>query len=720
MATAATTSPLSALAQDCHILTHYDDVAGKRQVPSDESLLAILRGLGVEIDAPDQARDILERRGHDRRVRGIEPVHVAWNGRIPPIAVVVPRVNADEPIEFELETAAEAIAGRLPLETTGPLGRRDEQWRDQYVSRAVHVPHRLAMGYYRLRLQSGQRRLETLIISSPRQAFGHVAGGGRRRLFQGARQRAWGSFLPLYALRHQGDWGVGDFSALGELARWTGSQGGSLVGTLPLLAAFLDENFEPSPYGPASRMFWNEVYLDVVELPEWSAWHARTQGAGDDRERRLAALRAAGEVDYRETMRLKRGALEPMSRQFFEQRTRQFDQFEQFVQSQPQVEDYARFRAACERRRTPWEQWEPRARGGVLEEGDVDRAAVNYHLYVQWAAAQQLQAAEDTANRSGCGLYMDLPIGVHRSGYDAWRYQPSFTACTVGAPPDTMYTRGQSWGLPAMHPERLREDGYALLRQVMAANMRYASALRIDHVPGLHRLFCIPPGGEGADGAYVRYHADETYAVAIVESHRAECALIGENLGTVPPEVDRKMKVHGVAGMWVAPYELEGGRGGTLRPPPRRSVASLNTHDMFPLAAWWNGEDIDDRRQSGLLDDADVVKERQQRAGALEQLKEWMRRSGDSPPADQSGPQQEIPVARLLRALARSSAELVLVNLEDLWLERKPQNVPGTSVERPNWRRKARYSFEEFSGMIDVLEALADVDSSQHSQESDP
>jgi 4-alpha-glucanotransferase len=206
------------------------------------------------------------------------------------------------------------------------------------------------------------------------------------------------------------------------------------------------------------------------------------------------------------------------------------------------------------------------------------------------------------------------------------------------------------------------------------------------------------------------------YAVTILESHRHQCELVGENLGTMPAYVNRHIQAHGIAGMWVAPYELEPGRRTVLAPPASNDVVMLNTHDMPPFVAWWTGGDIDDRLELGLIDAQGAAREREERFNAIRQLKDWLRSRGALTIEHQESDQQ-VPVQPMLRSILDSPARLLLVNLEDLWLETRPQNIPGTSNERPNWRRKSRYRFEEFSKMPQVLEVLSELTSLHNAKE---
>ena len=166
-----------------------------------------------------------------------------------------------------------------------------------------------------------------------------------------------------------------------------------------------------------------------------------------------------------------------------------------------------------------------------------------YHLYNQLIAEEQIAAL----SHRGIDLYLDLPLGVHRHGYDTWREQSLFADdMAVGAPPMPPLKEDKIGAPPPVLPHKSRHQGHRYLRLAFRTRMRHAGTLRIDHVMGLHRQFWIPNGADVADGVYVRYPADDLYAVASLESHRARCELVGENLGIVPDVVNKKMARHGL------------------------------------------------------------------------------------------------------------------------------------------------------------------------------
>jgi 4-alpha-glucanotransferase len=356
------------------------------------------------------------------------------------------------------------------------------------------------------------------------------------------------------------------------------------------------------------------------------------------------------------------------------------------------VREYARFRAVYDRLGVSWEKWPERLRGGRIRPEDYDAAAENYHSYAQWAAQRQMNELVENYRRKGLRLYLDLPLGVNRNGFDVWREQEVF-ACeaNAGAPPDMFFSKGQNWGFPPVMPERLRQTRYQHVIEYLRFQMRHAGMLRIDHVMGLHRLYWIPPGFSAEAGAYVRYPAEELHAVVCLESHRNRCEIIGENLGTVPAEVNQAMDRHGHGRMYVVQFEQQAKKE-ALRPPAENTVASLDTHDTPTFTAHWRGLDIPFRAKLGLLRREQIKKERATRKKLNLWTLRFLRRKGLL-----AGGRSETPAVMnaLVRWLGKSQAKMVLVSLEDLWGETRPQNVPGTMTEYPNWSRKAKMSLED-------------------------
>lgn len=675
---------LQTLARLHGVQTSYIDMAHCRQWASNESLLAILQVLGVPIedtrDAPAALRET--RSAISRRV--LEPVSAVWPEQPAPLPLRLPAsvnpglLHCEWTLESGKTIRTKSRPEHLPCQrVTQPLGL-------PHITRRIPVPERLPVGYHQLRIDTRLGRFESHILCAP------------RRTFQNRARPSWGLFAPLYALHSNRSWGAGDLVDLEDLISWTHRLGGSFVGTLPLLPAFLDEPCEPSPYSPVSRLFWNEFYLCLERVPELAVCPtAQKRLRSRTFQDALRNLRQAQLVDYPAQMTLQRQILEPLSRAFFSQPPARRRDFDTFLRQHPDLADYARFRAVHEEQRQPWKEWPARLRGGELRDSDAQRPRIQYHLYVQWLAHQQMAQLSQHARQCAVELYLDLPLGTHRDGYDTWRYPGLFALeASGGAPPDPVFTQGQDWGFPPLHPQRSREQGHAYLRAYLRHHLQHARMLRIDHVMGLHRLYWVPHGLPATHGAYVTYPADEFYAVLSIESHRHQASIIGENLGTVPPQVNRSLARHQVNGMFVVQYELRPPPHPPLRPLPAPAIASLNTHDMPPFAAFWQQLDLADRLDLGLLRPSDLAPERRRRQRLLQSLIRWLRRRRWLGPTEED---PEAVLSALLRHLGSSPARWVQVNLEDLWLETASQNTPGTSTERTNWRRKLRHSIPELT-----------------------
>lgn len=457
-------------------------------------------------------------------------------------------------------------------------------------------------------------------------------------------ERKLGVFGPLYAVRSGRGGGVGDLEDLATLCEWAGVVGASLVSTLPLLAGRYASPTDGCPYAPVSRSVFSELFLDVTSM--------MTEGERAEAER----LGQASLIDYAASWDLKRRVLER------EAAKADAASIEAFLGGDALVAQYAKWRA--------------------LESGDP--SAERLYGYAQKLLHEQLAAVRDRAGAAGCGLYLDLPVGVVAGGFDVHR-QPDLYArgVAVGAPPDAYFPEGQVWGFPPMIPERVRLGGNAELAEATRRHLRYASTLRLDHVMGLWRLYWIPDGHGADDGVYVRYDAAGSLDLLADLSHEHQATFIGENLGTVPPEVDAAMIKRKLMGMTAAQYD-----GGDQAMAPGASkpelLAAANTHDMPTFAGYLEGRDIDLRRALRLLDKSAAKYDARLREAAVERLHETLDVRDEDDLFD-----------ALMERLCDSPAPVVMLALEDLWSESEPQNIPGVSEGYPCWRRPMRMPLEE-------------------------
>jgi len=686
-------SNLEELARLYGVETSFVDTWKQRRIVSAEALLDTCRLLGAAADKMDDVPAAVRDRQHEIGRQIIEPVYVIRQDAPAEVTLRIAQAPHQSRFQWHLEledgVTWEASGGVEELPTL-----REESLDGRVFSiRRLRLGKHLPNGYHRLAFEWEGQTCESLIIVSPPEAWSFASGPERRR---------WGAFLPLYALYRESSSATGDYSDLSELMQWIADCGGSFAATLPLLATLWELTDDPSPYQPASRLFWNEFYLDLKQIPEYSQRPA-TQSSGPDE------TFDPGLVNYVAEMTAKRRVLQELSASFFQRASSELDALRRQCERDPELKLFARFRAVGERQRRPWTQWPDRLQQGTITESDYDESVYHYHLFTQWQVQQQLAAVRKTADERGLLWYLDYPLGVSDAGFDVWRHQELFVReAAGGAPPDDFFTKGQNWGFPPMHPERLRRDGYAYFIQTLRAHLQHARVLRLDHIMGLYRFYWVPRGHRADDGAYVRYPMEEMFAILALESHRHGARIIGENLGTVPDEVNEALVRYNVDGMYVLQFAANADDPQTAIPPvPSNVAASLNTHDTPAFAAFWEGLDIDDRVRLDLLTTGDAQQEHVRRQNLRRQVIEFLHREQLLETAE---PASGEVLSACLAFLARSDAEFVVVTLEDLWGEREPQNRPGTYGDTPNWRRRAAWSLEEFRDRPVVREILARVD----------
>ncbi|MFC1558981.1 4-alpha-glucanotransferase [Gemmatimonadota bacterium] len=689
---------LRMLARLYGLQTSYQDVFGASRSTPVDAVLDILRQLGAPVQGIGDVPGALRERRETLTRHFCEPVVVARAGESTEVRLRVP----------------ESLAGRtLRAELTLESGERRE-WETPCAS--FLLPDDLPVGYHQLDLEAGTMTARSQVLSAPVSAPALSARG---------RGREWGAFLPLYALHTEKSLGVGDLGDLAALMDWVSDLGGSFIGILPILTTFCTTGGTPSPYAPASRLFWNECYLHFASIPEFGT----SPEAADLLEssvfsEAVSRSRSSGYVDFREVAPLRRRVLEILSNRFFAEGTdtgtgdslpdesRPGDarraSFERFRSHYPLAEEYARFMAARERFGSPWQQWPDRQRSGDLRADDHADEVFRYHLYVQWLMAGQLDDLAARGRTGGIDLYLDYPVGVPQDSFDVWRFRDLFlSGSSVGAPPDTFFRKGQRWGFPPADPQQERRQGYEYFIAGIRNHLRFAGMLRIDHIMGLHRTYVIPDGFDATAGAYLRSNATERYAILRIEAHRTGAALIGEDLGTVPRSVRVSMKQEGIGRMFVLQSELRSDPDASVAPVTSDALASLGTHDMPLFAAFWRDEDTALLQQLGHLDQGDAGEIDSERGDRRNALLVYLMKEGL---LEEGTPDLETIIPACHALLATGCAPAMMVTLEDLWLETRPQNVPGTTDEQPNWSRRSALSLEEMMRSGTVVEALETID----------
>jgi glycogen operon protein len=614
---------------------------------------------------------------------GIAPVtRILRDGDPLTIDVTLAAAHWDESILWTVTDDRGTVrAGTLALRET-PVVRFFERDGTTVDTRRITLPFTVSANSYRVTLDV--------------RTFGHagidVVAAPRRAYLPRRQGRIWGIAVQLYTLRSRRNWGIGDFTDLERMCEIAGAAGASLVGINPLHASHRSDPEAASPYAPTSRRFLNWLAIDVEMVPEAAdpdVQHYITSVAED-----LAALRAKAFVDYTGVAMVKAPALKLCFAGLRGERTAKFAEF--MERGGTALLHFATHETITARYGRSSAMWPAALRANDPEAIAAfrrsDTRAIEFSMYLQWVAAEQLDDVASTAKSHGVDLYRDLAVGVESGGAEAWGTSDYITTASVGAPPDLLNTYGQDWGLPPLSPATLARDGYAAFAGLLADNMVDAGALRIDHAMSLMRLFWIPQGSKPADGAYVAYPFDDLLAILAQESVRAKCMIIGEDLGTVPPGFREKMAANNVLSYRILLFERDA--SGRFLPPdeyPELALAATGTHDLPPLAGWLEGDDITLHHRLGLITEADVPVIQASRTGSVAALMEALRSTGDLGAFEES---TEALVLGAYRYLARSPARIVMLQLEDALGEHTPVNIPGTNLEYPNWRRRLHDDLE--------------------------
>ncbi|MGV9454792.1 4-alpha-glucanotransferase [Streptomyces sp. NPDC003635] len=648
---------LARLAELHGVATSYRPSPDRTVRASATALTLALAALDVDAHTPEAVRRSLAAREHELKQRLLPPTVVCWHGSGPPAAL-----------------------------TGLPPGTRLRVQTEQGETRAA--ADRLPPGVHRLTATAPDGRTGTahLVVAPARLP---VAAG-----------RSHGLLVQLYSLLSRRSWGMGDLGDLAELAGWAGRTFGSgFVQVNPLHAAVPGAPTDPSPYRPSSRRFPDPVHLRVEDIPEYARIEDRERlRALLERAERLreSVLEKGALIDRDAVWELKREALE-LIREVPLGPGRRAAYADFLAEEGQALEDHATWCALAEVHGSDWRRWpaalrDPRSPETARARGELmDR--VDFHSLLVWLTDAQLTAAQRTARDAGMavGIVHDLAVGVHPEGADSWAQQEYFAVgMSVGAPPDAFNARGQDWGLPPWRPDRLAESGYAPYRRLLKALFRYAGALRIDHVMGLFRLWWVPQGHPPTEGTYVRHDAEAMLAVLVLEASRAGASVIGEDLGTVEPGVREALRARGVLGTSVLWFERDWeGDGRPLPPETWRSdcLATATTHDLPSTAARLTGDHVELRHSLGLL----TRSLEEERAEAAADTGEWLAllsRLGllHGTGGGHGTSQEEAEIQAVHRFLLRTPARMVGVWLPDTVGDRRPQNLPGTWDQYPNWR----------------------------------
>ncbi|MBN8540143.1 MAG: 4-alpha-glucanotransferase [Deltaproteobacteria bacterium] len=621
---------------DCSVLHQMIEQLAERTISTDQDL--------------DRLREDLK---DDRWAHGLPPSIVAWGGESQLVPVFSSNSDLAKPgVTLELiddesgdPVSAENIKWKCTMVRSLPKGK---VWQLKFKLDLSKLNKSLG-AYFQLKLKAGEREFRSLVICPP------SCLKSPEEL-----KNSEGPFLPLHAVRTGDEIGMGSLRELRKIATELRENGAKWVSLFPLLPGNFDHpDCDPSPYSALSRLFWNEIYIDIESaMKRHNSSKAHSIFNSDQFQTEAKRLREDDFADYHAVYQLKNQVLDVLAEEFFATKQDASNDYQDFLRSTPEITGYAAFRAGRE---------------SAYETAD------RYHRFVQFEMQRQLR---DLATSLPLKLYMDFPIGVNDGGFDQSAFpEIFFRKVSVGAPPELVFRNGQDWGFSPFHPKRLRQTGYQYFRKTLRHHLQFAKILRLDHVMGLYRVFAIPKGQGAKSGVYLRYQPEDMLAIAVLEASRSGADFIGENLGTVPDQVNRIMKERGIKGMWVLEMETHKSPTSAFSSVTQDQLFCLNTHDMPMLTAYLNCEDLPEVSRLGIVDPATASSLAESRKA---DLRPWIEKYGS--------PERGEFANAVIDDLRAVKPLYFVINPEDLVGETRPMNIPGTYKEVPNWRRK--FSFQ--------------------------
>ena len=708
--------PIKQLATLAGLQDRYIHAQGHTQHIALADQQAILTAMGYDLTTTEAiARQISELQ-QKPWAEVVAPVQVIAAQQSFGVRVQQPAASACSHWQWRLVTEQQQeFSGQLQVATSDIIARQQLN-ETTYLAFNLLINVELQPGYHQLTLVTDaastatQQQYQQQLIVSPSRCF--------QLQDQAVLHKTMGPAIQLYALRSSRNWGIGDFVDLKNLVAPLAALGNDFIGLNPLHALYPGLPQDCSPYSPNSRLWLNTLYVALEHSPEFAeSVQAQQLLQSQQFQSRLQRCRAAADVDYHAVSALK-AEMASLLYQHFKQHhlssnSERAQQFHQFIeQSDASLVNLARYQvlqAELFRRNMQmacWQNFPPEYQNphsdAVQQFATEHRDAIEQQLYLQWLAQQQLAEVKKECQQQGMaiGLYCDVAVGANSNSAESWGAPEDFLMqLSVGAPPDIMAPKGQNWGLLAYNPATLRQKAYQPFIQLIRANMRYAGALRLDHVMALLRLWCCPPGADATAGGYISMPAHELFAILALESQRNHCVVIGEDLGTVPVEISALMASYQVMSYRVFMLEQKAGsyqhRDQTY---PALALATVTTHDMPTLVGYWHEHDLALRHKLDLFPSADI-------AANLEQLRKDEKQLLCQQLQLEHGNVQQL-VSNSHLYLAATPARLMAYQLEDLMLVATPVNIPGTSNEYPNWRRKLPLEFEQALAQHEVRQLI--------------
>lgn len=692
---------LRRLARLCGIALGYHDIWGEFHPAAEAPVRSALESMGL---AASSAEEVARSAANLLRARWesmLRPV-ITWDEGSP--CAVYATVREDEgPLAWRLEQEDGAVhEGRI--EPSRFLASRiidGAHYRRVLLPRLPYLPS----GYHILSCTSAARGSRAVIIVAPRGCYLPEGLQGGRRI--------WGYAMQLYSVVSKRNWGIGDYTDLLQLAELAAETGAGILGVNPLHALSFNDPLQASPYSPQSRSALNPWYLDVEAMDGFHSSPLVAQLlAEDDIRERLEAARGRSDLSYGGVAALKRPFFEALYREFCERELSADSplaaEYRRFVEEGGRdLRVYAAYEALQRDLGGSWREWSEELRSfdapAVEQWCSEHEDDLGFFCFLQWQAHRQLRAAGKRCleRRLAVGLYLDLALGASGGSAEVWGDPQLFATSSSGAPPDECNLKGQDWGLPPYIPAQLTARAYAPFIAVLRSAMRYAGALRLDHVMGLRRLFWVPPGFSGENGVYVYYPFADLLRVVVLESNRNNCLIIGEDLGTVPAVVREGMSRTGMFAYKLLMF-MKDERGRYLAPHeyPEEAVVMASTHDLATLRGFWEETDLKLRSALSLFPSEELERTQfEQRRRDKAELLAALRREGLLPELGDEARWDDRLYLALHEFIARTPTKLLLVQFEDVLFQERQVNLPGVSEGYPSWRHRLSVAIDSFNDL---------------------
>ncbi|MDU0355535.1 4-alpha-glucanotransferase [Paraglaciecola aquimarina] len=707
-----TASLIDYLVTNCGIESNYTDAWGKPTTIDMSTKKKLLQVMGYQVDNAELLEKQIEDSVNKSWLSPLNPVQVIRNNQDLQISVRLPIELVTDEYQAQITTEQGQVKSFTFSPIDGQLANVCHIEDIEFQEYIIDLPIDLPLGYHSLALVIDDDELATMrLIVAPVACFKPEA------LVQG--EKVWGLSVQLYCLRSETNWGIGDFTDLSYLLENAAKQGAHFIGLNPIHALYPANPDVCSPYGPSSRRWLNFIYIDVTAVDGYTQTAVQAIVNNDEFQAKLKEARDTDLVDYSTVTALKLKALEAVfayqNKKYLSSNSKLNKAFKSFIadggeslQTLAVYDALQEHLAAQGKDSWGWpvfpKEYAEYSLPKVKTFAKKYAARIKFYLWLQWQAALQLEQANNiaTSNNMHIGLYRDLAVGVSEGSAEIWGNQDLYCVdASVGAPPDVLGPLGQSWGLPPMDPEKLYQQQYQPIIDLFNANMHATGALRIDHVMALLRLWWVPKENSAKQGGYVYYPVDDLLGILALESHRHQSMVIGEDLGTVPPEIRDKLAENGVYSYRVFFFE-QAEDGGFYSPAhyPEQSMSTLTTHDMPTLSGFWHCHDLQLGKELGLYPTEEILQtlyadRHENKQAILDTLHGHSSISQDiSSDVNYVGMSEALNNGMQLH-MAGGSSELLSLQLED-WLQMdNPVNVPGTFNEYPNWRRKLTSNLQD-------------------------